>query len=222
MLLPNEDLRWAQIIWDYMFRSHKPAHADVILGLGCHDISVADDASQLFLEGVAPCVIFSGNVGRMTAGIFADTEAAIMKARAIELGVPSSAILIEERSTNTGENIRFSQRLLEEKGKAVSSIVLVHKPYMLRRDYATFMRQWHNAESVTIDCWARDITLQDYLQKDRNAARETVSVMVGDLERVMKYPSKGFQIEQDIPLTVIRAFEKLVAKGYVDQLISES
>jgi hypothetical protein len=38
--------------------------------------------------------------------------------------------------------------------------------------------------------------------------------MVGDLQRIRIYPSRGFQIEQEIPDDVWQAFEKLVELGY--------
>ena len=45
----------------------------------------------------------------------AQPESHAMRAYAESLGVPSKAILVEDKSTNTMENLRFSARLLEEK-----------------------------------------------------------------------------------------------------------
>lgn len=205
-----------------MFLRQEPPRADVIIGLGCHDITVADDATLLFKRGIAPLIVFTGNVGRMTLGTASISEAQMMKRRAVTLGVPESAILLEEESTNTGENFTYTQHLLERKGVNAKNAVLVHKPYMLRRDYATFMKQWRGARETDITCWAEGITMEQYLQKDSLDAAETICVMIGDLQRIKMYPTFGYQIEQEIPSKVWRAFNALVERGYNTQLIKES
>jgi hypothetical protein len=66
------------------------------------------------------------------------------------------------------------------------------------------------------------VSFDDYLERYSNAALspdEVISIMVGDLQRVKIYPEKGFQIAQEIPEDVWRAFEELVAAGYTRHLI---
>jgi hypothetical protein len=48
---------------------------------------------------------------------------------------------------------------------------------------------------------------------------DVVAIMVGDLQRIRCYPAKGFQIRQDIPDDVWRAYEELVKAGYDKYLI---
>jgi hypothetical protein len=43
--------------------------------------------------------------------------------------------------------------------------------------------------------------------------------MVGDLQRIKVYPEKGFQISQDIPDDVWKAYEELVRLGYTKHLV---
>lgn len=62
-------------------------------------------------------------------------EADLFAQIAIDMGVPRSAILIENRSTNTGENIVFTKALLEQKNIHPNSFLLVQKPY--RKEEAT-------------------------------------------------------------------------------------
>ncbi|MBC7512624.1 YdcF family protein [Candidatus Saccharibacteria bacterium] len=220
-MFPSPDeLQFAQVIWDYMFLKQKPHPADVIIGLGSHDVTVADDAAELYKNGLAPVIVFTGNVGRMTAGVFNDSEARSMSNRAQELGVPERQIILEEQSTNTGENIQLTQQLLERLGVAANRVILVHKPYMLRRDYATFICQWHGAQKVQLQCWAREVSLHEYLAKDPLTAHETISVMIGDLQRIQEYPKLGYQINQKIPDNVRKAFKELVSRGYDTHLIN--
>ena len=65
------------------------------------------------------------------------------------LGVPRERILIETRSTNTGENVDFSRQLLAESGHhAERKAIAVQKPYMERRTLATFQQRWPELEVV--------------------------------------------------------------------------
>lgn len=214
-----EDIRDARLIWDYMFLGHEPVESDVIIGLGSHDLGVADDVAELYFRKMAPTIVFCGNVGRTTSGLFPATEASMLRDRAIRLGVPGSAVLVEESSTNTGENIVFTQRLLERSGIIANQILLVHKPYMLRRDYATFMQQWRGADDVRLACWAKPVTFTEYLASSNLEDSDTIAIMVGDLQRINRYPEYGFQIEQDIPHDVWSAYGRLVQRGYDAHLI---
>src|SRR6185436_8429465 len=114
-MISNETLRLAKKLWDYHHVNHALVKADCILTLGSHDLRVAERAAQLYLEGWAPLMIFSGGLGNFTKEVWTETEADQFAAIAVSMGVPSSSILVENRSTNTGENILFTQQLLEQK-----------------------------------------------------------------------------------------------------------
>ncbi|MGH9800824.1 MAG: YdcF family protein, partial [Blastocatellia bacterium] len=132
----------SQIIWDYHHLNHQLEKSDLILALGSNDLRVAKHAADLYLQDWAPRLMFSGNVGALTRGKFAKPEAETFAAIAIAKGVPHEAILTEPESTNTGENIAFSRRVLAANGLDPEKIILVQKPYMERRAYATFMKNW--------------------------------------------------------------------------------
>src|SRR5262249_34421355 len=132
----------AQKIWDYHHLDHRLEKCDIILALGSNDLRVGEFAADLFLQGWAPTLVLSGNVGALTRGRFSKPEAEIFAEIALKKGVPPEAVLIEAKSTNTGENVMFSRRLIESKGLHPESILLVQKPYMERRSYATLMKIW--------------------------------------------------------------------------------
>jgi hypothetical protein len=46
--------------------------------------------------------------------------------------------------------------------------------------------------------------------------------MVGDLQRIRLYPEKGFQIYQEIPENVMKAYEQLISMGFNKHLINGS
>src|ERR1051325_355111 len=103
----------AETLWDYHLMKQQAASADEILGLSSHDERVAERGAQLFLEGWAPLIIFSGGHGAITRSLWSEPEAERFARIAISLGVPRESILIESHSTNTGENIAFTKKLLE-------------------------------------------------------------------------------------------------------------
>src|SRR5690348_16553678 len=126
----NSDIRaLAEKIWDYHRMKHELAPAGAILVLCSHDERVAERGAQLFLEGWAPWLIFSGGRGAITEKLWAEPEAERFARIAIDLNVPRERILIEPNSTNTGENIRFTRQLLAEQEFDPKSFIVVQKPY---------------------------------------------------------------------------------------------
>ncbi len=207
----------AKIIWDYHHMNHSVRKADCILVLGSNDIRVAERGAELFQKGFAPLVVFSGGTGRLTAG-WEHAEADLFARHAMELGVPAERILIENQSRNTGENILFTRRLLEGKGLDPGRILLVQKPYMERRAYATAAKVWPDKEfTVTSPVFSFD----DYPTPDM-PKNLIIHIMVGDLQRIREYPKMGFQIPQEIPPEVWAAYERLVALGFTDHLVRSS
>ena len=91
-----------------------------------------------------------------------------------------------------------------------NSFILVQKPYMERRTYATFKKQWPEPR---IFVTSPAISYEDYSQ-DRSFKEKFTNLMVGDLQRIVEYPKLGFQIEQDVPDEVLDAWQKLVDMGY--------
>jgi uncharacterized SAM-binding protein YcdF (DUF218 family) len=204
----------AALIWDYHHMGHGVRPADAIFCLCSLDIRVAHRAADLFLAGLAPLLIFSGNTGALTGDRFGRPEAEAFAAEARRRGVPASAILTEPRATNTGENVRFTHALLRDRGIVIKSFLLVQKPYMERRTYATFCKQWPDGEgSVEFAVTSPQVGFDDYPDDD-NPRELVVSIMVGDLTRIRDYPSLGFQIPQDIPTEVWEARDRLIAAGY--------
>ena len=204
----------AETIWDYHHMGHALERADAILVLCSYDTAVAERGAQLFLDGWAPLLIFSGGLGTITKRLWSEPEADQFARIAIRLGVPADRILIENQSTNTGENVQFTRRLLAERGLDPGSFILVQKPYMERRSYATFMQRWPGKHAVVT---SPQVPFDEYLARYSNDALtpdDVIAIMVGDLQRIRDYPARGFQIAQEIPAEVWDAFEQLVALGY--------
>jgi len=209
----------AETLWNYHQLKHQLAKADAILVLCSHDERVAERAAQLFHEGWAPLVIFSGGQGAITRSLWDEPEAERFARIAAGLGVPRESMLIEPHSTNTGENIEFTKRLLAERGLDLQKFIVVQKPYMERRAFATFRQLWPEKDLIVT---SPQVSFDEYVAHYTNgalSAADVVGIMVGDLQRIKIYPARGWQIAQDIPDEVWSAYEELVRAGYDKYLI---
>ncbi len=143
------------------------AEAIVVLGGGINaagagyaypDLGAAADrtwhAARLFHAGKAPLILLSGGTDP-TQNL--TSEAAAMRALLRDLGVPDTAMVLEERSRTTEENARFSAALLRERG--VKSVLLVTSALHMRRA----MKHWEDrglkVQPVATDHEARPVAL---------------------------------------------------------------
>jgi uncharacterized SAM-binding protein YcdF (DUF218 family) len=213
--IAEQDRLDAQTIWDYHQVGHEPTRCDVAIGLGSHDLGVATFAAELFHRGLFPTVVFSGATSPTTAARFPRGEAVHYREHAIELGVPPDAILVEPNATNTGQNINLARTLLADHGHTPNSVLLISKPYMERRAYATCRKVWPD---VAVVCASEPLKFDDYVQSIGDE-KLVIDMLVGDLQRVIEYPALGFAITQDVPDTTIAAYERLLAAGFDSRVL---
>ena len=212
-------LPYLQILWDYLCLHRKPEKASCILGFGSFDENVARRSAQLYLQGYAPIIIFTGGLGRCTTGRFTITEAERFGNLAMELGVPQKDILLEDKSTNTKENIAFTRALMEEKGIPCDHVLGVHKPYMERRIVAAMGVYW---PELNFTVTSPQMTIAQYLSEAKRQGlgeAEAISVIVGDFQRMDLYARKGYQLPQEIPQKAWDAYHALVEMGFTSQLV---
>ena len=211
-------LKPLQVIWDYLGLHQTPEKADVIVGFGNFNDNIARRAAELYLQGYAPKILFTGGLGRNTLGLLPETEAARFARVAMECGVPEEDIILEDQSTNTAENIIFTRRLLEDLGVPHDRILGVHQPFMERRITAAIGVYWPELDfRVT----SPQVSIESYLADARKQGvteEASISVIVGDFQRMDLYAKKGYQLPQYIPEEAWDAFRELVAMGYDKQL----
>ncbi|XP_043946510.1 uncharacterized protein SCO4629-like [Protopterus annectens] len=213
--MDNNYRRWAQELWNYLRLDHHLIQSDIIIGLGCHDIRVAEKAASLYLEGWAPLILFTGYLGSHTVGVWYRPEAEIFAEIAIKLGVPKDHILLEKSATNTGENIRFSYQFLMEHNIPAKRIILVQQPFMERWIYATFLRQWPGEkENIQVTVTSPAMEFNEYPNQYVGTMEDLTGYMLGVVERIQEYPKKGFQVEQPITQEVLDAYQHLIKAGY--------
>ncbi|MGI5398401.1 YdcF family protein [Streptomyces sp. CA-135486] len=208
----------AQLLWDYHQMHHELRACSVAIGLGSHDLGVADTTVDLYKRGLAPLIVFTGATSRTTQHRMPRGEAVHYRDRALELGVPGDAVLVEPRAGNTGENIRFSRAILETAGVEVSSVLLISKPYEERRAYATARKLWPEVEIVSA---STPMTLEEYVDSIQDA-RLVIDMLVGALQRLLIYPEQGFMISQTVPGEVATAYDRLCRAGFTSRLATET
>ncbi|MDP2965842.1 MAG: YdcF family protein [Pelolinea sp.] len=214
--MEKEILKAAKTLWDYLRLGQPLKKCDCIIAMGSHDLRVAEYAANLVVNNWAPLMICSGGLGRLTKEIWHESEAEKFAHIAEAAGVPKERILVEDCSTNTGENILFSKSLLEEKGYVIKSTIMVHKPYMERRAFATAKFYWPELKVVVS---SPQIPFEEYATAEI-PMDEVIQIMVGDFQRILVYPEKGFQVAQEIPNEANEAFKSLVNHGYTQYLVA--
>ena len=207
-----------QILWDFMHMNQQPEPADVIVGFGCYDEDIPRRCAELWHQGYAPYVCFSGGLGRNTSGIWSKSEAERFAAIAISEGVPEDRIILENKSTNSAENLLFTPKVLAEAGIRAEKIIAVHKPYMEKRLWAAMQVYW---PAVCAVYTSPQVTVEEHIAHAEAigmTARGVIETIVGDVQRMELYAEKGYQAAVEIPDEVRAAFDALVEQGYTSQL----
>ena len=132
--------------------------------------------------------------------------------------VPDSAILIENRATNTAENIFFTRQVLKLHNKNPESLLVLQKPYMERRTLAALSQYWPEISVITA---SPPITFENY-PFPGFSMHDLIHVLVGDFQRIQLYADRGWQTPQQIPTAVNDAYHFLIQSGYTKQLANPS
>lgn len=209
----------AKTVWDYMQVRDSVTNAECMVVLGSRDDRVAEYAAKLLNEHEFRVVIISGGNAHHNDLLATNWEASdeathfasVMSAKGIR-----QTLLLEKRALNTGQNALYSYELLKMQGILPHTILIVTKPYMERRAKATFEAQWRGKNTHFI-VTSPDISFDDYFN-DEQPYETVLSIMVGDLQRILEYPKHGFQTSQQVPEEILEAFEFLKNAGYAKHL----
>jgi uncharacterized SAM-binding protein YcdF (DUF218 family) len=199
-----------ETLWDYMQLNQELTPTDCLFVMCSNDLRVAEYAAKLYHQNLAPLIIFSGGEGRFTNGLFDKSEAETFAEIAKLAGVPNEAILVETKSSNSGENVRFTEQLLREKEIKCESLILVQKPFMERRAIATFEKQWQSPYSQ-LQVTSTAHPFFEYINEEMTLMM-VLEALMEDFSRVKTYPEKGFQTEQEIPAHVESSYQALREK----------
>lgn len=212
------------MLWDYHTEPMtRPGvgPADLVLGLGSHDLRVAHHAALLWADQTAPLLMFSGDRGRRTSGggghaRWERPEADEFATAARETAaIPDAALLLERGATNTSENFSRSRELAAAAGLDVRRAVVTAKPYMGRRAMAAAAVHWPGVE-WTFRAFSGGF---DGYPDERYSEEELIHFIVGDLQRLETYAALGWCAPVAVPDKVREAQRRLLALGFTDHLI---
>lgn len=112
--------------------------ADIAFAFGSARSAPTHVAAKLFLEGIVDYIVLTGGRNRQSGEIEADKHLPILRQK----GIPPERIILENRSTNTMENVCFARALIEKRLNMdhVNAIVAVSKWYHSRRAVMTLKR----------------------------------------------------------------------------------
>lgn len=198
-------------IWSYMSAIKSREKSEAIVICCSYDLRVFDHACELINNGYPDTLVISGKAGNWTRQIWNEPEAQIFFERAISNGIIKKQILMEPEATNFGENVTFSRALIPQ----AKTVTFVSKPNSLLRVKLTVEAQWPEITSY-VSCpeieFPNDVS-------NMIGVLGVINEMVGDIERIEKYPSLGFQTKHAIPDNIYQAWKYLVDQGFTGHLM---
>jgi uncharacterized SAM-binding protein YcdF (DUF218 family) len=207
----GEAIARAAILWDYMASFQAAVPCDAVVVCCSYDLRVCDYACELIRSGLSERLVLSGKSGNWTRHLWTQTEAEVFTRRALGNGIGAEAILLEDRSTNFGENVAFTRALLPH----AESITFVTKPASVLRVKLTAAMQWPGI-SYAVAC--PDLQFPDEVSP-LIGVLAIISEMVGDVERIQRYPALGYQAPHQLPREVLDAWEYLITQGFTHHLM---
>lgn len=213
-MFDSKTIAEAAVLWDYMSSFKAAAPCDAVVVCCSYDLRVCDYACELSGAGLAPRLVLSGKTGNWTRHLWTRTEAEVFRERALQNGVAPSALVLEDRSTNFGENVTFTRALLPD----ARAITFVTKPASVLRVKLTADVQWPGIQRFVS---APDLRFPDDVSPVVGLFG-IINEMVGDVERVLRYPALGFQSPHEFPQRVLDAWEYLKQQGFTHHLMREA
>ncbi|MEM8859551.1 MAG: YdcF family protein [Chloroflexota bacterium] len=196
----------ASELWAYLSTRSIMKPADAIVICCSYDLRVCDHACNLIHAGFSDQLVISGKSGNWTKHLWQKPEAEVFLERALQNSVPRNQIILEIEATNFGENITFSRKLIP----SAKRVIFVSKPNSLLRVKLTAEAQWPEVDAIVS---SPDISFPTEVSNVIGILG-VIDEMVGDVERIQKYPEQGFQAEHSLPESILTAWQDLIAQGF--------
>lgn len=211
--LNSETITRAKVIWDYLSALNSKSPCDAVVICCSYDLRVCDHACDLIKQGLSTKLVISGKSGNWTRHLWNQPEAEVFYTRAIENGVDESCILMERNATNFAENILFSRALIEH----AQTVTFVSKPNSLLRVRLTADIQCPEVNALVS---GPEIEFPEQVS-NVIGVWGVINEMVGDIQRIQKYPEKGYQASHSLPQHILQCWQYLVDQGFVAHMIAD-
>lgn len=218
---PNFNIEHGRILYDYLRMLGQPQHQPLTrkpaatIVLGSNDPTVALRFRAIQTAFISDVIVFSGNTGRNTDGLYEKTEAESFYDIARPY-IPSGArVIIEPSATNTAENISFSFKQMERHEIFPDSVLLIQKPTMNLRAYATAEKLYPSVDFL-VD--SPDLSFEDYALS-YGGEEKLLTNVVGNVSRVLLYSKRGYMSPQTVPAQVAQSYHFLIEEGLTADVV---
>jgi len=209
----NNNLR----LFNYLNIKDLNAQADLIIGFGHFDLRIPEHCISLYKNGFAPKIIFTGGVGA-GSGNFKHPESVefLNYSKTQHPEINFNDVIVESKSTNTGENILNSIEMMNDMGllKSVKRIILVATPIRQLRVFLTVKKYLPNVELINIP---PDSTYEEdnymYLENNQFLAEQ----LNEEIERVINYPNKEFIYKEHIPDYILSIYKNIKRETFLNK-----
>lgn len=140
----EQSMESRKAITDFLFINDIHERVDFAFVLGSPSLISVEPAIELYQKGFTQQLIISGHGPQINTNPNIIPEAQLLKEYAIKRGIPADRILIETKATNTLENFRNSNLLIESQigWSSISKVAICGKPFHMRRALMTARTQW--------------------------------------------------------------------------------
>jgi hypothetical protein len=214
----NSPRRNAELLFDYLcMRDPFAGNADIIIGFGHFDEKIPIRCAQLFLAGKSKKILFTGGRGSGTSDLPASEASFFLEVVKNHYpGVHRNVVVIEEKSTNTAENLLFSERALRDLaiplvfGKNLNRALIVANAYRQKRVWLTCAHIFPGVEFVNSP---PETTYENERALFDRKGLDYVQCLTGEIERIVQYGKRGYIARVIIPDPVSRAYFLLTGKS---------
>lgn len=215
------NIEHGRILYDYLRMLGQPQHKPLdkkpaaIIVLGSNDPTVALRFRDMEPAFISDVIVFSGNTGRNTNGLYEKTEAETFRDIACPYIPFNAKVIIEPCATNTAENISFSFGQMARHGIFPDSVLLIQKPTMNLRAYATARKLF---PSVDFKVDSPGMSFEEYAISYGDQEKLLTNV-VGNVSRVLLYSKRGHMIAQTVPEHVTQSYYYLIKEGFTADVV---
>ena len=186
-LSPEEIERITQTV--FVAPESQPVDLLFIFGTSTIDNGILESVARDYQKGRFPRVLVTGLSGRL----YSETGkpvAHIMRDELMARGVPSEVIHVQDRSTNTLEDVAFSLNVLEKHDISPESIAFLCKAHHSGRCLRTLRKFFPSQTLLSITYTAEydgvKVSKEDWYQREVSRGR-----VYGEYLRIIEYTRRG-------------------------------
>lgn len=166
-------------------KSDRLKKAPLAFIFGGIDLKLSDAAFRFFNKGYCKYIFISGGKNKKLEDI---TEAQWHKDHLIEKGVPPPVILIEERASNTLENVQFSKPVIKKiLGRLPDRLIVICKAFHGRRAIMTLRKHF----SKNTDYILQVVATKNHETFSWWRRKKTRDHIIDEIRKIGEYTLKG-------------------------------